>query len=145
MIWIWAPLLEIPFLSKFGPKIQMFVGIWLIWIWSIQLLMFTFSVFKLKISFLGKFDPKKIKIVSSSWNLVLRLIWICRNQCCCLRFLLQTRNTLLNKFCLKYQDYQFKGDIWNLDLSEYAEFNRGAHFFWFRPEIPFLGTLFGYI
>ena len=40
---------------------------------------------------------QKFKIASLSWNLVLKLIWICRIQWRCSRFLFFTRNTLFRQ------------------------------------------------
>ena len=55
-----------------------------------------FFCFRPGITFLSKFGPK-IKIVSSNWNLVLRLIWICRIQLWCSFFLFFTANTLFGQ------------------------------------------------
>ena len=115
---------EIPFLSKYGPKIKIVSLGWnleprLIRICTIQWWC-SLSLFSTRIQFVGKFGPKiqnckfklkpgtqtnsnkqnskvvstfpvldqkypfwanlvqKIKIVSFSWNLVPRLIWICK-------------------------------------------------------------------
>ena len=54
---------------------------------------FTFSVFARKYPFSANF-VWKIKIVILSWNLVPRLIRICRIQLWCSFFLFLTRNTL---------------------------------------------------
>ena len=44
---------------------------------------------------------------------------------------------LVPKFKILYNEF------WYLDLFKYAEFNGNVHFFWFRPEILFLGGKFG--
>ena len=54
-----------------------------------------FCYFRPEEPFLGKFGPK-IKIVSLSWNLVPRLIWICRIKWWCSLFPFSTGNTF---FC----------------------------------------------
>ena len=42
---------------------------------------------------MGKFD-QKVKIICLGWNMVLRLIWVCRIQRFCSLVLFQTGNTL---------------------------------------------------
>ena len=60
---------------------------------------------------------QKIKIVSSSWNLVPRLIRVCRMKWCCSLFFILTVNTLF------MQIWQKK----NQDKFEYAEVNCTVH------------------
>ena len=81
-----------------------------------------------------------IKIVTLSWNLVPRLIWICGIQWCS-HFLFLTRNTFLGKFGPKNQHCQFQLKfcatlIWICRIMWKIS---GAHFFYFRPEKPLLG------
>ena len=47
-----------------------------------SMVMFTFSFFVQRYSFLANL-AQKVKVVSVSWNLVLKLIWICRIQWQC--------------------------------------------------------------
>ena len=56
----------------------------------------TFSVFHRKYHFWANLVPK-FKIVCLRWNLVLRLIRICRIQWWCSPILFQTRNTLFGQ------------------------------------------------
>ena len=51
---------------------------------------------------------QKLKIVSLSWNLLLKLIRICRITWWCLLFLFWTRNTFFSKFSPKNQNCQFQ-------------------------------------
>ena len=82
---------------------------------------------------------QKIKIVSSSWNLVPGLTQMCRIQWWCPIFQFLIGNTLLGKFDQKNKiDSLSWNSVWRF---EYAEFNGGVHFFWFRLEIPFFGKL----
>ena len=76
---------------------------------------------------------QKLRIFSLGWNLVLRLIQICRNLWWC-------SIPFLGKFGPKNQNCQFE-----LKFSTLTNFNiqnsivAGLHFFCFRPEKPFLG------
>ena len=58
---------------------------------------------------------EKVKIVSVSWNLMLRLIRRCRIQRCCSLFLLLTGNTIFVQFWSKYskQFFNVKFDTYN--------------------------------
>ena len=64
------------------------------------------SVFEWKYPFWVNLIQKP-KIVSLSWNLVLRLIQICKIPWRCSFFLFSTRNTFLSKFDSKNQSCQF--------------------------------------
>ena len=55
---------------------------------------------------------QKVKIVSLSWNLVPRLIRICRIQWCCSLSLVWTQNTLFRQLCSKKS--KFVSLSWNL-------------------------------
>ena len=59
-----------------------------------------FFPFRQEIPFLGKFDPKN-RIVSLRWNLILRLIRICRIQWSCSLFSFSTKNTLFGQIWSK--------------------------------------------
>ena len=66
-----------------------------------------------EIPFLSKFGPKN-KIVSSSWNLVLRLIRLCRIQCWRSLFPLSTGNTIFGQ--IWSQNWKIVSSSWN-DLN----------------------------
>ena len=96
---------ETPFLGKFGPKAQncqfklkfcTFTNSDM----QISMRMFTFSVFKGKHLFRANL-VQKIKIVNLTWNLVLRLIQICRIQWECLLSRFSTGNTLFGQIWFK--------------------------------------------
>ena len=59
---------------------------------------------------------QKFKIVSLSWNLVSRLIWICRIQWCCSLFLFFTGNTFLGA------NFILEAEVSYLRNFKYAEF-----------------------
>ena len=56
-----------------------------------------FSIFEWKHPFWANLVKKKVKTASVSWNLVLRLIRICRIQWCCSLFPFLTWNTLFGQ------------------------------------------------
>ena len=116
---------ETPFLGKFGPKNQnslfklkfrTYTNL------NIQnsMVMFTFSAFDQKSLFWVNL-VQKITIVSLSWNLVPKLIQICRIQCS--PFLLLARNNPVGtNLVQKNQDCQFKLKFgtktnWNMQNS----------------------------
>ena len=72
-----------------------------------SMVVFTFSIFNRKYLFGGNL-VEKIKLISFSWNLVPRLIWICTIQWWCWLFLFSTKSTLFEEFSPKNQNYQFK-------------------------------------
>ena len=80
------------------------------------------SVFDWKYPFWEKFG-QKLKIISLGWNLVLRLIQICRIPCWCSLFLFYTR----------------KISFW---ANLVQKFKIGVHLFCFRSETSFFGNLF---
>ena len=82
---------------------------------------------------------QKVKIISWIWNLVPRLIRICRIQWWCSLFLLLIRNTLFGQIWSKKLKLSVQGETWYLNKFKYAEFNDAVHFFRFWPETPFLG------
>ena len=59
---------------------------------------------------------QKFKIVSLSWNLVSRLIWICRIQWCCSLFMFFTGNTFLGA------NFILEAEVSYLRNFKYAEF-----------------------
>ena len=87
-----------------------------------------------EIPFLGKFGPK-IKIVSLNWNLVPRLMQICRIQWWFWFFPFSTMNTFFDKFGPKIQNCL----EWNL-VHGLIQISRIEWFFRFRLEIPFFGN-----
>ena len=82
--------------------------------------MLTFFVFNRKYPLWDNLF-QKIKIVNLRWNLIPRLIRICRIQWCCSLFLFSSGNSLL-------------GQIWSKLL--YLQF-----FFCFRSEMSFFGKI----
>ena len=81
---------EIPFLGKFGPKNQIShfklkLGTYTNSNMQNSMVMFILSVFDWKCPFWANL-VQKVKIIIWSWNLVARLIRICRTQWCCSPF-----------------------------------------------------------
>ena len=72
-----------------------------------SMVMFILSVFHWKYPFWANL-VKKIKIISWSWNLVARLIWICRIQWWCSFFCFWLEMPFLGKFGPKNQNCHFK-------------------------------------
>ena len=72
-----------------------------------SMMLFTFFVFEWKYPFWANL-VQKVKIISWSWNLVARLIWICRIQWCCSLFLFLSGNTLFGQIWSKNQNCHFK-------------------------------------
>ena len=91
------------------------------------------------IPILGKFD-QKFKTASRSWNLVLRLIRICRIQWKKLPFsdldgkYPSWANMIQNSKLANYTEILY------LDQFKYTKLDGGVHFVYFRLEIPFLGA-----
>ena len=87
--------------------------------------------------FLGKFGPKS-QIISWSWNLVARLIRICRIQWCCSLFLFLSGNTLFAQIWSK--KIKILTLSWNLvpTLIRTCRIQWWCSFFCFWLEIPFL-------
>ena len=83
---------------------------------------------------------QKIKVVNLSWNMVPRLIWICRIQWSCSLFPFSTRNAF---FGPKNQNYQFKEVRYNCSAHRSAHLFIKAisshnHIRWKQPKITFL-------
>ena len=105
--------------------------------WS-SMVMLIFSVWDWKYPFWAHL-VLKITIFSLSWNLVLRLIWICRIESQCSIFGFLTGNTLFGQIWSQNSKSFVYSEIWYPDQCEYAGFNSDVLLFCFRPEIPFLG------
>ena len=93
--------MEIPFLGKFYPKnlnyqFKLEFGTYTNSNMQNAMVIFTFSVFDRKYPFWANL-VQKVKIISLSWNLVPRLIRICRIQWWCSLFLFLTGNTLFGQ------------------------------------------------
>ena len=98
--------------------------------------MFTFSVFYKKYLFWANLI-QNIKFVSLSWNLVPRLVQICRIQWWCSLFCFLPEIIFWGNWSKKSKLAVY-AEIWHLDLLEYEEFN-GDVFFCFRLEVSFCG------
>ena len=72
-----------------------------------SMMLFTFFVFEWKYPFWANL-VQKVKIISWSWNLVARLIWICRIQWSCSFFCFWLEMPFLGKFGPKNQNCHFK-------------------------------------
>ena len=135
--------MEIPFWNKFSPKNQNYqfklkFGTYTNSNMQNSMVMFTFSVFDRKYPFWGNW-VQKVNIISWSWNLVLRLIQICRIQWWCSLFLFLIENTYFGQIWCKKLKLSVQGETRYLNCFKYAEFNGDGHFFRFRSEIPCLG------
>ena len=100
-----------PFLGKFGPKSQNYqlklkFGTYTNSNMQNSMVMFILSVFDWKYPFWANL-VQKIKIVTLCWNLVPRLIRICRIQWCCSLFLFSSGNSLLGQIWSKLLYLQF--------------------------------------
>ena len=109
---------EIPFLGKFGPKSQnchfkLKIGTYNNSNMQNSMVMFIFFVFDWKYPFWANL-VQKVKIISWSWNLVARLIRICRIQWCCSLFLFLSGNTLFGQIWFKKSKLSFYVEIWYL-------------------------------
>ena len=78
-----------------------------------------------EIPFLGKYG-QKIKVVCFSWNLIARLIWICRNQWQYSFFRFQRENTV----CSYHVTYAFQSES-----TFYSCLNTKEPLAWIRREI----------
>ena len=101
-----------PFLGKFGPKNQnchfkLKFGTCTNSNMQNSMVMFICSVFDQKYSFLANL-VQKVKIIRWSWNLLPRLIWVCRIQWCCSLFCFLIEIHFLGKFGSKSKNYQLK-------------------------------------
>ena len=105
--------MEIPFLGKFGPKHQnshfkLKFGTYSNSSMQNSMVMFILSVFDWKYPFWANL-VQKIKIISWSWNLVTRLIRICRiHWCCSFFFSFWVEIPFLGKFGPKNRNCHFK-------------------------------------
>ena len=93
--------------------------------------------FRQEIPFLSKFGPK-IKIVSLSWDLVHRLIQICKFQWWCSLFQFLTRNTSFGQIWSKNQNWQFQLKVVTQNNSNMQNSVVIFNFSLFRPKVPFL-------
>ena len=96
---------EIPLLGKFGPKNQnchfkLKFGTYTNSNMQNSMVMFSFFVFDRKYPFWANLF-QKVKIISWSWNLVARLIWICWIQSCCSLFSFLTGSAFLGQIWSK--------------------------------------------
>ena len=98
-----------------------------------SMVMSTFSVFNQKHLFCVNFF-QKLKIVSSDWNLVPRLIRVCQTQRWCLLF--SNENILFLANFLQKLKFSVQAQIYCLDYFEFVEFNGDVYFF--CSKIPFL-------
>ena len=101
-----------------------------------SIVMLTFFCFLVDILFLVKFGPKKSQIVSLIWNLVPRLIWICRTQQWFSLYLYLTGSNLFLEICFK------KLNLLKLKFRTYTNSNMQNSrviFLFSRLEVPFLG------
>ena len=103
-----------------------------------SVMLFTFFVFKWKYPFWANL-VQKMKMISLSWNLVPRLIRICRIQWWCSLFLFLIENTYFEQIWLKKLKLSVQGETPYFSQFKYAEFNGDVHSFCFWSEIPFLG------
>ena len=94
-----------------------------------SMVMFNFSVFDWKYPFWTNL-VQKVKIISWSWNLVPRLIRICRIQWWCWIFLFLIGNALFGQIWSKKLKLSVQGETQYWNLFKYAEFNGDVHFFW---------------
>ena len=97
--------MKIPCLGKFGPKYQNYqfklkFGTYTNSNMQNSMVMFIFFVFDRKYPFWANL-VQKVKIISWSWNLVARLIWICWIQWCCSLFSFLTGSALLGQIWSK--------------------------------------------
>ena len=86
-----------------------------------SMLMFIFSVFDREYVFWINL-VQKIKILSSRWNSILKLVQICRIQWCCWLFCFRLEIPFLGKSGPKNQNYQLKLKFgtytnWNIQSS----------------------------
>ena len=119
---------EIPFFGKFGPKKQncqfkLKFGTETNSIMQNAMVMINFSIFDWKCSFWANL-VQKFKIVSLSWNMIPRVIRICKIQWRYSLFLFKTGNTLFWQiWSKKKQNCQFK-------LKFGTKSNLNMHWFW---------------
>ena len=98
----------------------------------------TFSVFDRKYPFSANLI-QKVKTISWSWNLVPRLIQLCRIQWWCSLFLFLIGNTLFGQIWPRKLKLSVQGETWYLTNSNMQNSLVMFTFFCFRQEIPCLG------
>ena len=94
-----------------------------------------FSVFDRKCRFWANL-VKKIKTVNVNWNLVLRLIRVCRIQSGCSLFCVRRETPFLGKFGPKNQNCQFKLKFGTKTNSNMQKSLVGLTFFYFDGKHP---------
>ena len=97
----------------------------------------TCCVFDRNYSFLTNLF-QKVNIVSLSWNLMLRLIRICRVQWWSLHFVYLTEH---NRFGPVFAKLFAQSKIWYLDYFESEEISGDSHFFCFCLEVCLFGKV----
>ena len=137
------------FLAKFGPKNQNYqfklkFGTCTNSSMLNSMVVFTFSVCEWKCLFWANF-VQKVKIISLSWNLVPRLIRVCRIQWWYSLFLFLIGNTLVRQIWSKKSKLSVEAEIWYLDLFEYAEFSGSVHCFYFSIRNALFGQMWSKI
>ena len=138
--------LEIPFLGRFGPKIQNYCLSWnfvprlikkfkIPWWCSLVLL-------SIGDTFLGKFGPKN-QNVSLSWNFALdyfKYAELCRKYVVFTFPILDQKKTYSDKSDQKIKIVILGGSLVPRPF-EYVEFNDDVYFFSFWPKTPFWANL----
>ena len=102
------------------------------------MVMFTFSFFDWKYPFWANL-VQKVKLISWSWNLVPRLIRICRIQWGYSLFLFLSGNILFGQIWFKKSKLWVEAEIWYLHYFRHSKFNGDIHSFCFWSGIHFLG------
>ena len=93
-----------------------------------SMMLFSFFVFEWKYSFWANL-VQKIKIVTLCWNLIPRLIRICRIQWCHSLFLFSSANGLFGQILPKMSKLSLYAEIWYLHWFLHAAFNSDVHTF----------------
>ena len=106
-----------------------------------SMILFTFFVFEWKYPFWANL-VQKVKIISWSWNLVARLIRICRIQWCCSLFCFWVEIPFLGKFGPKNQNCHFKLKIGTYTNSNMQNSMILFTFFVLERKYPFWANLF---
>ena len=137
--------MEIPYQGTFGPKHQnchfkLKCGTFSNSSKQNSMVLFILSVFDWKYPFWVNL-VRDIKIISRSWNLVARLIQICRIQwCCSFFFVFEWKYSF---WPILVQKFKIVTLSWNLvpTLIWTCEIQWSCSFFFFWVEIPFWGKL----
>ena len=106
-----------------------------------SMMLFTFFVFDWKYPFWANL-VQKIRIINLSWNLVPRLIQICRIQWPCSLFLFLTGTTYFGQFGPKSQNYHFKLNFGGQSNSNMQNSMMLFTFFVFDRKYPVTANLF---